>query len=472
MALPYLSTNVNFCDDDESKFYYKIFNIATIIDIDMFCILDSFYHNPELPTKQNLYCNGKSTWSVIEDSDDFKDGANPPDNTITNPEPQFVIVGGEEQEMSYVLVMDVSISMTTGIDRLSAMKDAAKRWVMFDVRDGIKLGALPFSSYPVPKDGFNMTVVDDQSREEIIEKINNLKVISGTCITDALFQAAKSPGLLNDQEGNSIILLTDGVQSKGHCGTNYEEAKTMLISNKIRLITIAMGDDADPEIESLAVATGGKTYFIDDESGPGEFSDALVGSTTSQAAETMNNTDIVIFQQSWSSNQTINGTFDVDSSIGNNMTFRLEVKNGNQNCEEGIDIKIFTPGQDEPLHVNFMCTQGNLGTLLFQFNGTANIGNWRFVITTEEWFDSISVIVTSRSRETGDDPIQTTCWFNQGEEDIEGNTVMKVSVMAEVTKGNMPVMGAMVQAYITRPLDNETSPAIEMELLDNGSGKP
>jgi len=146
MALPYLSTNVNFCDDDEN----------------------SFYHNPELPTKQNLYCNGKSTWIVIEDSDDFKDGANPPDNTITNPEPQFIIVGGEEQEMSYVLVMDVSISMTTGIDRLSAMKDAAKRWVMFDVRDGIKLGALPFSSYPVPKDGFNMTVVDDQSREEII----------------------------------------------------------------------------------------------------------------------------------------------------------------------------------------------------------------------------------------------------------------------------------------------------------------
>ena len=437
----------------------------------IFQISDSFYHNPELPTKQNLYCNGKSTWNVIENSDDFKNDANPPDNTITNPEPQFIIIGGEEQEISYVLVMDVSLSMTTGIDRLSAMKDAAKRWVMFDVRDGIKLGALPFSSYPVPQDGFNMTVVGEQSRDAIIETIDDLKAISGTCITDALFQAAKSPGLLNDEEGNSIILLTDGVQNKGHCGTTYEAAKTMLITNKIRLITIAMGEDADPEIESLAVATGGKTYYIDDESGPGEFSDALAGSTTYQAAETMNNTDIVIFQQSWSSNQTINGTFDVDSSIGNNMTFRLEVKNGNQDCSENIDIKIFTPGQDEPLHVLFLCSQGNLGTLLFQFNGTANIGNWRFVITTEEWFDSVSVTVTSRSRETGDDPIQTKCWFNQGEEEIEGDSVMKVSVMAEVTKGNMPVMGAMVQAYITRPLDNETSPAIEMELLDNGSGK-
>lgn len=30
-------------------------------------------HNKEAPTKQNVYCNGRSTWDVISNSADFRD---------------------------------------------------------------------------------------------------------------------------------------------------------------------------------------------------------------------------------------------------------------------------------------------------------------------------------------------------------------------------------------------------------------
>ena len=48
---------------------------------------------------------------------------------------------------------------------------------------------------------------------------------------------------------------------------------------------------------------------------------------------------------------------------------------------------------------------------------------------------------------------------------------LKLSAVAEVKKGNMPVIGARVRAYITRPGDSGTTPPLEMELSDNGSGE-
>ena len=50
------------------------------------------YHDPDLPNKQNLFCNGKSTWEVIMESEDFRDGANQPHEN-SNPAPTFTIVG-------------------------------------------------------------------------------------------------------------------------------------------------------------------------------------------------------------------------------------------------------------------------------------------------------------------------------------------------------------------------------------------
>ena len=84
MALPYLSAVQNFCDATEDQ-----------------------VHDADLPNKQNLYCEGKSTWEVILTSPDFAEGNNPTNNNLYDTEPEFVVVGSQMSDVNYVLVMDV-----------------------------------------------------------------------------------------------------------------------------------------------------------------------------------------------------------------------------------------------------------------------------------------------------------------------------------------------------------------------------
>ena len=445
----------------------------------MFCeynlliITEAFLHNSEIPTKQNLYCNSKSTWSVIKDSPDFRND-NEPSSNNTSPEPNFIVIGGEQQVVSYVMVMDVSKSMSpdvndNGADRINAMKDAAKRWLQFDVTDGTELGMLPFSTDQYPSLGFSMTKVSSSSKDSMLDKIDDLEIQSGTCITNALFRAVTDTHYLGNAEGNAIILLTDGEQNQG-CGSTYEQVKNFLVSKKVRLITIALGNSADPDIEGLAEATGGKSFFVDDNSGPGDFNDAFTGSTTFQPSDTIADTDMTLYQNNWKYKESISDAFDVDATIGKNLTFRLEITNGNSDCQSDMEISLIGPNPEDRTDYKFKCSKSNYGTFVNQLEDVAAAGKWQFLIKSTEKFESLSVRITSRSRNANDDPIQTKCWIKTGEQQLGADVYLKLSAVAEVKKGNMPVIGAKVRAYITRPSDNGESPPLEMQLEDNGSG--
>ena len=373
------------------------------------------------------------------------------------------------------MVMDVSRSMDPNInaehaDRLTAMKDAAKRFVNFDIPDGTVLGMLPFSTDQYPNLGFTMSTVNQGERENMVQKIDGLTIQQGTCITDGLFRAVGDPNYLNNKEGNAIILLTDG-QQDGACNTNYDQIRDHLVKYKVRLITIALGNSADPEIEGLAEATGGKSFFVEDNSGPGDFSDAFTGSTTFQPADTISNTDMTLYQNDFAYNEIIHEAFDVDVSVGKNFTLRVELANGNKDCKQNINISFIGPNISDRKDFTFKCSRQNFGTFIHQSDEEATAGRWQFFIKSTEQFDSISVRVTSRSRNANDDPIQTKCWIKTGEQQLGADVYLKLSAVAEVKKGNMPVLGAKVRAYITRPSDSGENPALEMELADNGSGK-
>jgi Mg-chelatase subunit ChlD len=220
---------------------------------------------------------------VIAASPDFAGGVNPPNDAISNTDPTFVLVGGGQNSLvSYVLVMDISLSMQEK-NRFVPMTDAAKRWVQFDLQDGVQLGMVAFSDedYIIPL--LNLTVVSGDSRTKMIEAINKLNPIGKTCIGCALTMAKDYAGLLKGQNGNTIILITDGKQlclhpSQQSC-VKIADVKDDLVARKIRVITIALGDEADPEIEDLALATGGKSYYVEDNSGAGNINDAFTGNS-------------------------------------------------------------------------------------------------------------------------------------------------------------------------------------------------
>merc|ERR1719341_3165666 len=70
------------------------------------------------------------------------------------------------------------------------------------------------------------------------------------------------------------------------------------------------------------------------------------------------------------------------------------------------------------------------------------------------------------------DPVMTHCWISTGAEDIDTTTDIKLAVVAEVSQGSKPVVGAKVEALVERPSNSngDPQPPIQIQLLDNGSG--
>ena len=85
---------------------------------------------------------------------------------------------------------------------------------------------------------------------------------------------------------------------------------------------------------------------------------------------------------------------------------------------------------------------------------------------------SISVKVESKSREPSTDPVMTRCWISSDAQELDTTTNVKLAVVAEVSQGSKPVVGARVDAVVERPMDSNNNPQapIELELLDNGGG--
>jgi len=355
-------------------------------------------------------------------------------------------------------------------DRFIPMKNAAKRWITYDLQDDVNLGLVFFSD--LVYSGFNMTTVSAESRTNMSKVIDDVTAKGQTCIYCALSDAANKPGLLDKGPG-VIILLTDGKQSPGF--PDLKGIIPILVAQNVRVITIALGNEADEEIEDLAEATGGKSFFVDDNSGPGDFNDAFSGCTTFQPGDTLGDTDVTIYQKDWvKGNDTeFKDVFEVDTSLGRDLSFRLEfVKSKSAVTECGKDLKIdFQDADGNRINDTFKCSKDNFGIYTKKFNGDSPSGRWLYVIASEEAFESMSIKITSKSSGGTVDPITTKCWINTGSQVIGEEIQLKLSAMAEVKQGNMPVIGAKVKAYIERPQESgEPLPALELELLDNGAG--
>jgi len=458
MALPFLDSVTDFCDD----------------------ISEENIHHTEVPTKQNLYCDGKSSWSVIMENADFINGANEP-ATGLDTEPEFVIV--KPTNTKYVIVMDVSLSMVPHppyfIDRALNMKDAAKRFVKYEVEDGTEVAMVVFSDVVPTYDPviYHMKPIDDTTRDEMVDAINDMEFTGKTCIGCGLDRALNWAGGLEGASGGVIILITDGEQlcsQPDGCLSAMDELP-LLLERKTKVVSIALGVDADPAIEEIAVATGGKSYYIDDSSGQGTINDAFSGSLTYQPGDTLNNSNTVVHQTDFNnvhSGDKLKGFFDIDSSIGRDVVFEVNSKATDNICVDKLDILLVSPDDDQSVQTKFQCDPQNFGVFRHEVPDLAQTGRWVYVITANEALESVSVKVQSKSRDESADPILTKCWIATGSQSIDTDINVKLAVVAEVTQGTNPVIGAKVNAEIIRPpaIDGTPYPPMEIELTDNGSG--
>ena len=155
MAAPFLESVDHFCKNTEVEYHHDIYK----------------------PTKHNSMCDYKSTWDVIMENDDFID-VEPMNITNNPPETQFTILYPDDGGR-FVLVLDRSGSMDDE-SRMDRLKQSSTRWIEYDVTNGTQIGLASFSS-AASKDK-DLTMVDDNNRQDFVKVINDLKPNGGTCL--------------------------------------------------------------------------------------------------------------------------------------------------------------------------------------------------------------------------------------------------------------------------------------------------
>lgn len=407
-------------------------------------------HNPHAPTKQNLFCRGKSVWEVMREHPDFADGNNPPTERYVDPEVALV----QHVDANYALVLDYSGSMNDHY-RILKLQKTARRWLLHEVADGSEVAIIKFSKHAKLVHGLSR-IEGAESRKALAESLD-VTADGGTSIGAGLYAAVKK--ILKGKKNPVILLITDGEENEN---PRIDHIIDHVIASGVRVVTVAFGEEADPKLERVAQVTGGKTFTVNDIDEGHMLEDAFHGALTYQPPPSRQNATVTIDEKVYrGSGDTASETFLVDFTVGRNLVFRLDT--------------------DDRAHVTssphlIRPTGGIIGGAEFDpssFVWTINVpmaeqGEWKWQVGVSgnpEKF--VRVKITAQTRDPDIHPITTKAWMSSGAHDVNATTD-RVIIYAEVKQGNNPVVNARVIALVTPP--NESDRGEVYELLDNGQG--
>eukprot|EP00095_Tigriopus_kingsejongensis_P007258 maker-scaffold286_size222086-snap-gene-1.22 protein:Tk07258 transcript:maker-scaffold286_size222086-snap-gene-1.22-mRNA-1 annotation:"hypothetical protein DAPPUDRAFT_255495" len=456
MALPFLTNMDHFCEDGDGD----------------------FAHEAYIPTKHNALCGAQSVWAVIEGNDDFADASFKPGQWEEGPpDTSFDIL--KQDSARFVMVLDKSGSMSgpTGHNeepRINRLKQAASRWILNDIWNGSALGVTSFC-YDASVDS-KMLSIDEASRVKLSNAVLDIKTCGSTCLGLGLKTGVET--LTKDgSRGGVMIYVTDGEYNcnnqGGHDGSDLNDPaiKKLIEDNNIKVITIAFGKDADPNLENLATWSNGKTYFIPDGSGIDDLNDAFSGSLTYQPSIPTQDMEFVIHQEAFDQFDNPNGDeelrmeFAIDRTIGRDVKFTFDYTT--EDVDSFKEVKIYKTDCEGPECIKSIDFAGATSVIYIQhLEPSLEVGLYELEIITKKKLRHCSVQITSKSKDATTMPFRTRCWATVGSEEIDVSK-QPVGIVAEVMQGNRPVMNALVEASVEKA---GQSKAIVIDLLDNGRG--
>ncbi|XP_021513700.1 calcium-activated chloride channel regulator 3A-1-like [Meriones unguiculatus] len=414
-------------------------NLSSVVE---FCTEKT--HNTQAPNLQNKMCDHRSTWDIIKKSADFQN-ASPMIGIEAPPPPTFSLLRSKQRVVC--LVLDKSRSMSAE-DRLIRMTQAAELYLTQIVEKNSMVGLVTFDS--VAKIQNYLIKITDSSDYARITANLPQEASGGTSICRGLeagFQTITS----SDQStsGSEIILLTDGEDDK--IRSCFEQVRN---SGAI-IHTIALGPSAAQELETLSSMTGGLRFYANkDVSGLIDvFSriSAMSGSILQQALQLESKT-LNITGRKW-----INGTVQVDSTIGNDTFFVVTW------TVQKPKIILQDPKGKKYITSDFKDNELNIRSARLQIPGIAETGTWTYSLLNKDANSQLlTVTVTTRARSPTTPPVTAMAHMSQ-------NTAQYPSPMivyARVSQGFLPVLGANVTAVI----EAERGRQVSLELWDNGAG--
>ncbi|KAK7003556.1 calcium-activated chloride channel regulator 2 [Biomphalaria glabrata] len=408
-------------------------------------------HNNESPSRQNRLCSGKSTWTVISESEDFNNGKNSPRN-VQDRSPSFKLVKATSAKR-LILAIDTSRSMNLH-DNLMKTRQVVSTFVEDVLVDGTELGIISFSDsadmiVPMTK------ITDDASRQNVATKLPS-KCEGATDIGSALLKSLEVLERQSTQPSDTfIVVITDGSDTTGSNMNNVVET-VIEAGAVVSIIALSNGDNRG--LEQLAILTGGRYYFS-------SFStisalEALLDICTLLDVEQSHSPVLIISQREFlEKSESLKGSFLLDSSLGYNT--RISITYTTDKPPDGIIVSpsgrrycsIYPEYYNDPV----------LRRVKFTIPALAEVGLWSYQVTnTDNSSDDVFFVVTSSSRYKDIPPLKFS-----GSIMVDNSTWPLLSfIVAEVIQGNQPLRNLKVKALVNRPMADP----IEIELFDNGIG--
>ncbi|XP_078612941.1 calcium-activated chloride channel regulator 4A-like [Branchiostoma floridae x Branchiostoma japonicum] len=401
------------------------------------------YHNREAPNKQNVMCNGQSAWDVMNKHQDFANGANPP-REIDSTKPNFVLLQ-ESDFFRVVLVLDVSGSMVGG--EISLLNQVATRFIRNTVPFGTSVGVVTFSStasirHPV------VSINSEAIRNDLIAAVPT-SAGGRTCIGCGLRKGIEALETAGPPQGAVILLITDGKDSSPYVSQVLPD----LLTKEIIVNTIAISQNADDKLESLAEGTGGLSFF----SGSG---DSIALDNAFTATSEGKGVNLLSEQQTISGRQTYANHLYVDNSVGENTTFSFSWLDGSRPT-----VMMVTP-------LGLVITEGNpiydikSDTITIKIPATATPGKWAYNITNNDSGNQDITVIATSNPVNDNEPITVSAQVSSASLDYSSSRPTALKIFASVRRGYLPVIGAVVKVRIEKP-HGEVE---EVTLLDNGAG--
>ncbi|CAL4062253.1 unnamed protein product, partial [Meganyctiphanes norvegica] len=245
----------------------SLLSVPFLKNVVSFC--DSSTHKSDVPTKQNIICDGKSAWDVIKNSLDISENK-PSENA---PAPIFTLLTATPA-FTDKIVIAVEHSHNTAIneDTWEFLRDAVKKFIEVDVKANTAVGLILFSN--TIENIYNLTILS--SIDERI-KLSSLvpKGDSKSTETKNLLEAITKAAALLSNDG-AIILMTANLKK-------LEVEASGLVSaaggNSVWPILYPHKDGIDTSVyETLAQNTGGHTLTVKSDThtplgGFGDFQD-------------------------------------------------------------------------------------------------------------------------------------------------------------------------------------------------------
>ena len=394
-------------------------------DEEDFCPLDAEY-NRFAPTKQNVLCRGQSAASIIGDRLNI--------GNIT--QSRNVTLSYVTRAVSrYVLVLDLAQTPNTWtrIKRalyrfISLLPEGATLSIVIPDTEGAVVSLLP-------------TLVTEGRREGLHGLIPRRPEVSRGCVSCAVTTARE---LLGSHAGNIVIVSGDLVRMTDR-GTE----------NKIRMFNILLDNDNK---QQRAEESTMRVYRVPSDVESSALTEIFINIINTVEGEKLQK---IFHAKHDLTSAEFSGSFYVEEHASTDVTVTLSIDD--EQKVESFEVKDSTGKRN-------IFSKFEDGLVIIKMLGKSNPGMWSYQVSLYE--DSIAADARRHDRvphimvdvtTLGDGGSVTVTSVSSDIRDTSHQVIM-----AHVTQGSQPVLGALVTALVTGP-DGLTT---EVTMRDSGTGYP